>query len=169
MLFIYTYTESAFFGTSSHLCQPPLPSALICIVSSHLYGFYLYFSVSTTELLAELIQYYFPIVMSRRCTACIQVFEFSFFQPRIPTTEENKLLRTCFGCREKNRNRRSNRTQQRRSALTELNPNNSRPVIPVRRSQDNQDENLPTRSVRQRRLSTSSNTSFQHEYGFAVH
>lgn len=117
--------------------------------------------------------------MSRRCTACAHTLDFAFFQPRVPTTDENRLLQTCSGCREKDKNRRSNRLQQRRSALTELNPNNLAPInaptgsvtgaqsTAVRRPRDDNDDILPS-AVRQRRLSVDSNASFQHEYGFVA-
>lgn len=75
--------------------------------------------------------------MSRRCTQCLVSREFSFFQPRVVTTDENYLLQTCSKCR--NRNRVSGRVRQRRPALAELNPN----VVIGQQSNDNI---LPPRS-----------------------
>lgn len=84
--------------------------------------------------------------MSRRCTACSQTREISFFEKRVPTSDEVKLLRTCSRCREiKNRQQRL-----RRSAPTELDPDDlapvnapAEPMTPTTQRSRDDDDHLP--------------------------
>ena len=98
---------------------------------------------STASSLCQLC--FLPFIMPSHCTKCGHTGEFFFFQPRLATTDENKLLRTCFICHDKIR--RSHNAWKHRVVLAELNTN---VATIVRRPRENDDNVLPS-SVRQRR------------------
>lgn len=94
--------------------------------------------------------------MLRRCTSCTQASELVYFQPRVATTNENKLIKTCFLCRKKQRCRRS--TRNNRTVLAELDTNAA--TICQKRPRTEKDNAILPLSFRQRRTFCPLNTLF---------
>ena len=77
------------------------------------------------------------------CTKCDHTHKNSFFQPRLPTTDKNRLLQTCSICREQRCH--SHNAWKYRVPLAELNINK---ITIGSRSQEN-NNNILLSSVRQ--------------------
>lgn len=115
---------------------------------------YIFDAIDSTAVFS-IIQFSLLFTMLRCCSACAHTRKSVYFQPRVATTDENKLLQTCSICREKQRSRRAS-TRNNRTALVELNANAA--IAGQRRLRENEDDILPP-SFRQRRALFSSSAA----------